>query len=408
LLNQYGYYILPKFIPVSTYYELWFFSFSSNGAALMSEISTLKQVYQAAVQPVENIPELVRALSDWYFSYSKNNYLHPCVIDGKPTLVYQGNLLNVFPQAFYELRDIADTFQIFLKEDSRSFDTGHTDFNRRKNARLVLVFCLNLIAASRWVVADEQQSQPPVNIVNSHPAIPIHTIEATVSVFSNGSKVISLQHAKLPTAKQIIEAYSQKKLTLQVDEQAEISIRNFLVSAYMPKAGDPDYVVSDLAKIAHYFASYPQVVELISELQQKKLMLKYLKDNWQTQAWGTQFQVINATIFFDTRIAARLVEQAECSNTPACDISPADALLHELLHAKLMLVDSQHFIDIGGMQQSLYPYEHEREVIANENQLYYDMNSQDGLSRPIRIHHEGTLYHVKCSACMPEELIATN
>ena len=137
-------------------------------------------------------------------------------------------------------------------------------------------------------------------------------------------------------------------------------------------------------------------------------MLKYKADNWQAQAWGSQYTVDSVTVSFDTRVAAQLLNQADCRANPACDISPADALLHELLHAKLMLVDSRRFIENGGMQQSLYNFQHEREVIADENQLYHAMNMQDGRSRPIRKEHAGRLYHVKCAACGPTELVSAN
>jgi len=45
---------------------------------------------------------------------------------------------------------------------------------------------------------------------------------------------------------------------------------------------------------------------------------------------------------------------ADCKANPASHITPADALLHELLHAKLMIMDSAQFIKNGGMKPRLY------------------------------------------------------
>jgi hypothetical protein len=60
------------------------------------------------------------------------------------------------------------------------------------------------------------------------------------------------------------------------------------------------------------------------------------------------------------------------------------------------------------MQQSLYPFEHEREVINQENQLYVQMNQEDGLFRPIRHQHIGVLVNVGCALCLPKEMLAHN
>ena len=67
---------------------------------------------------------------------------------------------------------------------------------------------------------------------------------------------------------------------------------------------------------------------MLGDLQQKKLVLKYKANNWQAQAWGTQLAIDSVTIFFDTRVGAQLLYLDNCQANPACNISPADALLH--------------------------------------------------------------------------------
>ncbi|MFK5947644.1 MAG: hypothetical protein QM500_02595, partial [Methylococcales bacterium] len=81
----------------------------------------------------------------------------------------------------------------------------------------------------------------------------------------------------------------------------------------------------------------------------------------------------------------------------------ADALLHELLHAKLMIVDSEEFIQNGGMKPTLYLFDHEKQVIEKENVLYSQMSDRDGLARPIRKRHTGNLMYASCALCLPTQ-----
>jgi len=134
--------------------------------------------------------------------------------------------------------------------------------------------------------------------------------------------------------------------------------------------------------------------------------LKYRAGYWQAQAWGNRYGVDSVTIFFDSRLGAQLLNAPGCEANPACAISPADALLHELLHAKLMLLDSAHFIAEGGLNSTLYPFQHEHEVLMEENRLYQAMNQEDGRARALRQHHSGNLQRVECPACTPGVQIA--
>jgi hypothetical protein len=366
----------------------------------MDQILMIEQTYRSAFSRIDNIPELLKALNHWYQAYAGYNDLHPCVIDGRAALVCQRDLSKTAAQAFAELRAIADRYQIYLKEDSRTQDNGHALHNRRGNIGLVLSFCLGLMASSRLVTADELQG-PVEGSATTQVAMRVD-----IQAGHDGEKVISLRHARPPTAAEVLKAYDRKKSSMKVDEQAEADIKRFLLAAYQPESGDPAHIGSDMGDMARYYAHYPEVIALLEELRGKKLVLKYKADNWQAQAWGNAFAVDSVVIYFDTRVGAQLLSHADCQANPACNISPADALLHELLHAKLMLIDSRHFIDIGGMQQSLYPFEHEREVMAGENRLYQEMNHQDGLSRPLRHRHSGELFHVNCAACQPGEILA--
>ncbi|WP_347986803.1 hypothetical protein [Methylomonas sp. AM2-LC] len=370
----------------------------------MTEILRIQEIYQSVEIPVSGISELSNALSAWYAAYPKQNYLHPCVIEGRAALVCQQNLSVIAPHAYAELHAIAAQYQIYLKESRRSQQIDHGGYDRRNKKLIVLTFCMNLLATSRLVTADELVTHTMVAAYSSSTNSSMQLVNA---IGSDGKAVISLRHAALPTAQQVLEVYEKDKMTMQSDPQAERVIKNFLIGSYQAEANDPTYIDQDLTEIAHYYAEYPAVIQLLEQFQEKKVILKFKANNWQTQAWGTENQVNSVTVYFDTRIGAeRLLNDANCNANPACSIAPADALLHELLHAKLMLLESQHFIEGGGMLQTLYPFEHEREVIDRENQLYTEMNHEDGMYRPIRHQHIGDLVHVGCAVCLPTELVA--
>jgi hypothetical protein len=366
----------------------------------LNEILIIENAFRNACKAVDNISELAKSLSHWSLLYPEHNFLHPCLIENQATLVCENNLEIKVKQAYAELKIIADQFGLHLKQDSRANNPNNVVNERRSNLCVALTFCLSLLASSRPVSAEDLKNYATHSSIKTNLSMPVNSMEAAWSDQS-GAKMIRLRHAKLPKADEVLEAYAEKRSYLVTDDEAEQKIKSFLSAAYQPEAGDPDYIFNDIADMSQYFAQYEQVISLLEELQQKKLVLKYKANTWQAQAFGNDFAVNSVTIYFDTRIGAQLINHEDCLANPACSISPADALLHELLHAKLMLIDSHHFIEIGGMQQHLYPFEHEREVIAKENQLYNAMNGQDGLSRPLRKRHSGELFHVNCAACLP-------
>ncbi|AMK78326.1 MULTISPECIES: hypothetical protein [Methylomonas] len=375
----------------------------------MNGLSTLAQAFAGAPSRIEGIDKLAGDLNRWYLRQpAERNFLHPCIIDGKPALVCQAGLRRDAEPAFAELAEIARRYGLYLKEDSRQRDDASILHNRRRNVGLVLSFCISMMASSRAVTADDLQPVNAVQTVTSQLAEPVNPMQAKLSVDKDGVSTIRLRQRKPPTAAEVMAAYSQKQATLSSDPLAKTEIFNFLSAIYQAESADPGNISADLAVMADYFSHYPQAVSLLNELRGQKLILKYKQNTWQTQAFGNQFGVDSVAIYFDTRLGAQLLNDPGCDATPACSISPADALLHELLHAKLMLLDSQHFIDGGGMAQTLYPFEHEREVINHENRLYQDMNQLDGRARPLRHRHSGELLQVSCPACNPIKQVASS
>ena len=112
-------------------------------------------------------------------------------------------------------------------------------------------------------------------------------------------------------------------------------------------------------------------------------------------------QVDKAVIHFNTRSAAQLRLNNGCDNNPVCIASPADALLHELLHThNSMLVKGEEFIAQGGMNNVMYPYKLEYAVIGVERKLYAKMSHQDNLKRPQRREHTGRTVKANCPTCI--------
>lgn len=362
----------------------------------MSIPQALSHAFAAAKRVIVDTQALSAALQDWYQTWPEHHFLHPCIIDDRPALVCRAGLSQLEPGAFMQLQTIADAYGIYLKQDARQAGGEHTGANRRSNSGAVLLFCLSLLAASRTVSAHDLPAAA------AHPyEMPISGLQVNPVMAADGSKVVRLQRARAPSAEQVLAAYQAKAATQDVSPADRSSIGTFLKQAYQAQADDPATIAADLQKMADYYAGYPQAVALIQSLAQHKVVLKYRQGTWQAQAWGSQQRVDSVIIHFDTRTGAQLLDAPGCEDNPACSISAADALLHELLHAQLMLLESERFIASGGMQGHIYPYDHEQDVLVMENRLYRAMNREDGRVRPLRQRHTGSLQQVACAVCTP-------
>ncbi len=367
----------------------------------MENLQTIKKVYQHAENyELLDIPRLAEDLHDWFLRYPHNNFLHLCVIQGQAALVCQSSLSQESPQAYVALLKICHKYFIFLKQNQRTQDTLQTQ-NRRSQKIALLGFCLGLMSNPAVARSTESHAIHRQHI-SSHRIALTEQMSTRVKLV-NGQKAISFRKQAPPSAQQIAEAYQIKPLRQPVKHAANLKIKDFLRKSYVAQTGDPASIRKDLQEIAHYYAQYPAIVNLVSELSGHNIILKYKKNHWQAQALGTQTSVDQVTVYFDTRIGAQLWLHEKCAESPACHVTPADALLHELLHAKLMIVDSHEFIQKGGMKPALYLYDHEAEVIAYENRLYQTMSAADGMPRPLRSRHSGNLKHVSCALCLPKK-----
>ena len=178
------------------------------------------------------------------------------------------------------------------------------------------------------------------------------------------------------------------------------SLSKILSEHYIENRNDPDYIRSDFLKMASYYSKFPKAIQLLTSLKSEDWNLNYNEYKWSTIAVGRPLQVDNVILNFNTRSAAKLKLQNSCKENPVCIASPADALLHELLHTYIILLKTDKFISQGGMSGIRYSYKHEYSIIKLERELYASMSEIDGIKRPQRNEHTGRKVLASCATCI--------
>lgn len=188
--------------------------------------------------------------------------------------------------------------------------------------------------------------------------------------------------------------------TLQGHESRH-QIYRLLRSRWQAEAADPTTLTDDLQNMAAYYSRFPAVRDLFAQLEEYDWQLRYAHQTFTTRVSGSRLRVKSVSVYFDPRSAAQFKFHRACSEKrPFCVASPADVLLHELLHAQSVLSAPEEFLVQGGMNTQLYPYEHERHTIAREQGLYRSMTAVDHNPRPLRSEHSGRHLAVACATCV--------
>lgn len=310
-------------------------------------------------------------------------YVHPCIINNKPHIIYPRGLLEESPRLFTKLSLHYKQQGYILKEDQRSDNPSDKHKNERRKWVPVLLFTASLIFESSAFADVELE-------VNEVASLQQQKIE--LQLISNNKIREQIQYSVKPVNK--IQQQTQIK-----SELAQ-SLFEILNNRYQKQKTDPDYIVDDLKEIANYYSEFPESVTLIDALKDKNWQLSFDENNWVTTGSGSMLQVDKAVIHFNTRSAAQLRLNNGCADNPVCIASPADALLHELLHVHSMLINGEEFIAQGGMNNVMYPYKHEYSVIDKERELYASMSTQDKIKRPQRREHTGRIVKAHCSTCI--------
>ncbi|SMF47259.1 hypothetical protein SAMN02745866_03037 [Alteromonadaceae bacterium Bs31] len=305
-------------------------------------------------------------------------YLHSCTINGQPHIVYPVGLEETAQQTFAKLQSFAHNNRLRLLEERRS-----------KNAA---------------VMGEKRKPWLPVLLL---------TVSANLAAESGEPEDYSESlHLSSPQAHQTSEEGEMNENLLDLinhketfaplsDSASSLSILRLLQHHFQPSMKDPKDINYELESLADYYSQFPHVIELFENLDNLAWQLHFEKRSFRTEVSGSKLHVESAKVFFDPQFGARLKFQRGCEDKLAhCVASPADALLHELLHVRSILRNPEAYIASGGMGGLLYPFEHERRTIEEENQLYRSMSALDAKPRPIRNEHTGRYVMVACTTCI--------
>jgi len=311
--------------------------------------------------------------------------IQPCVINGQPHFVYPRGLQHSSPPLFRKLVQYAATRGYKLKEDQRRHDTGSPYRKERRRWAPVILFTASLLFEGHAYAESG-------NKVENTKQAPDHQIVL---------RIVPRQHSPLSqppgmAANRHMHGVNSTRLQSAMAKQ----VFGILDAHYVRKPSDPKYIRDDLKQIANYYSEFPDVIALLNPLRNKNWELSYDAENWDTVGIGTTLEVDKAVIHFNTRAAAQLLLNRKCRDNPVCIASPADALLHELLHTHSMLIDGTKFIAQGGMSGVIYPYEHEYAIIDAERKLYASMSRMDDARRPQRTDHTGRTVYAHCPICI--------
>ena len=314
-------------------------------------------------------------------------YVHPCVIDRKPHIVYPRGLRTVQPELYNALAAYYRRRGYALKEDRRGTSPVPPALQERRRKWVpILLFTADLLFEGTALAETRRTST----------SVDAHThgqVELMLAQPHRDNQEQRALHAPPPPTPTLSSRAA-------VDAVAAERIYALLRTAYEPRAGDPTYVLTDFRDIANYYSGFPEVVAMLADLANKKWRLVYDEQTWATVANGNVFEVNAVRVHFNTRSAAQLKLYNECKDNPVCIASPADALLHELLHAHSMLVNTREFIAQGGMSAVMYPYKHEYTIIDAERRLYASMSYRDAIKRPQRVDHTGRPLKAQCATCI--------
>lgn len=312
-------------------------------------------------------------------------YVHPCVINKQACIVYPTGLKKQSPDLYHELKHYFTAKGFALKEEQRTDEVTTFRNHDRRRWMPMLLFTASMLFDNMAIAS--------TSLTNNN-KVQASTAEHRVELRLIPDSKISNDHPKLFLGK------NTRPKIQSLKSHVATRLHTILSEHYIRKESDPDYIQSDLKEMAIYYSQFPEVVNLIVSLKKKDWILSYDENIWSTIASGSVLQVDNATIHFNTRSAAKLKLNNSCKDNPVCIASPADALLHELLHTHSMLIKTDEFIQQGGMNTLRYPYQHEYAIIKSERKLYASMSKSDAIKRPQRNEHAGRKVIARCVTCI--------
>lgn len=313
-------------------------------------------------------------------------FVHPCVINNQPHIVYPRGLQDSAPALFAQLHAHYSAQGYALKEDQRTTTQNPQQTSERRRWAPVVLFAAAMLFESNAYAQDAGTTQG-VDLTEQR-QVEVHLMANTMQANDTAD-------------------HFQPRIDISAHEERGESANEpagmlyaILNRHYQQQEGDPGFVRDDLRLLADYYSGYPEVVLIFRSLANKNWTLRFDEHVWKTVANGDRLTVEHATVHFNTRSAAQLLLHNRCDQNPVCVASPADALLHELLHVYSMLMNSDEFIAQGGMSSVMYPFRHEYAVIDAERELYASMSNRDERKRPQRNEHTGRAVKASCPTCI--------
>lgn len=165
---------------------------------------------------------------------------------------------------------------------------------------------------------------------------------------------------------------------------------------------DEEDVFSDLQALAEYYGQFDVVTALFRQLEGRPWRI-VLGPTHRAEVHTNRMSITAVSVHTNIRLGMQIKRNQACyPGNPYCFIAPADALLHEFLHAYTVLNNPTRYIQQGGLSDVLYPYEHEFEVLEQEAAMFEEMTATDGLPRPTRHHHTGHPFNSACVTCLSD------
>jgi|GEM_PF-1240447 len=333
-----------------------------------------------------------RALFRWHDSNTQLSQErgHPYALKEGMCLFRAPNLEAQDPLYFKTIEKVANNHNWHRGGDRR--DRSRSKLPQKRNKWLpaaILAFSVGALtiplSGDKWIDTKKW------GIENGRP------IEATLLAMAKVKETsIPLPSYVAPPAKQKSEI-----ITKLYDHVWHKKIKTILHAHLDPASSHHNKMASDLDSIASYYSQYPNVRALIRSLKSNRWSLRYSEKTYETHVKGRALSIESMNVLFDPRSAAQFKFYNACTEKiPFCVASPADVLLHELIHVKNIIETPEIFIAQGGMNNVIYPFEHERKIIDEERALYQSMTVLDGLPRPLRSEHTGRHVLAACVTCL--------
>ena len=305
-----------------------------------------------------------------YFSDANGvDPIHPCIINGQAHYVHAPGLAERDPEYYLHLRRFAERHGVGLKPDQRKPGADHPVCRRKK---FIPVIFLAMSFFAPQLFAEHVDQQLGLMAINAG---------------------VDYQDPGIQTGGRFVEKLERSLMSE--------TLKQILLAHLDSESDYPSSMGQDIEDLSLYYAQYPEVIKLLTSLANADWKLRYAPHTFQTNVSGSRLQIDRIDVFFDPRSGARLKFYDKCkTQKPFCVASPADALLHELLHVQTITQDTNQFIQQGGLDPMSYPAEHERFTIQKENELYAAMTRIDGHARPIRSEHNGRHVLVSCATCL--------